>query len=220
MGGLPGESGKFVGFRSNPGQAEVTEMDFKAQADIDDGDSVHFTVADGNESTSEHYIWFDKSTSGSDPSESGTAHEVAIDGDSTEGDVASSVQTVIDAISNVSASANGGTVTVTNDYKGDVADADQGASGCCDSITITTQGKDFDVDNISFSKTDNRLECPYCGGQEFMVKDSYCIDSGDLPSSMNGYSAGGTDDMIIFLCQCGREFGKAKSNWSAMEGSN
>ena len=70
-----------------------------------------------------------------------------------------------------------------------------------------------------YSTTDNRLNCPYCSGQWFMVKDTKCMDDGQLPTTMDGYGAAGTKDMIIFLCHCGREFAKdvdlVAGNWTA-----
>lgn len=69
--------------------------------------------------------------------------------------------------------------------------------------------------DIVYSTTDNRLECPNCGGQWFMVKDSYTIDDGNLNPATDGYDAAGTNDMIIFMCHCGCEFAKNKTNWSA-----
>jgi hypothetical protein len=82
----------------------------------------------------------------------------------------------------------------------------------------TQPGAAEDHSDIEYSATDNRVECPNCGGQWFMVKDSYTIDSGALPSTMEGYGAAGEDDMIIFLCHCGTEFGQDKADWTAQGG--
>lgn len=76
-------------------------------------------------------------------------------------------------------------------------------------------GAGEDYEDIGYSTTDNRLECPVCGEQWVMVKDSDCIDSGNLNPNTDGYSNGGTDDMIIFMCHSGHEFAKSKDNWSA-----
>lgn len=71
---------------------------------------------------------------------------------------------------------------------------------------------------ITASTTDNRVKCPHCGGQWFMVKDTKTIDDGNLPTTMDGYGVGGALNMIIFLCHCGREFAKdsdsVAGNWS------
>ena len=71
----------------------------------------------------------------------------------------------------------------------------------------------------AYSTTDNRVECPVCGSQWFMVKDTKTIDDGNLPATMDGYGAAGVKNMIIFLCHCGTEFAKdgdiAAGQWSA-----
>jgi len=219
--GLDGQSGAFVGFRGEPGQYEVTEIVFKAKASISNGESVHFFLADGDETTTEHYIWFDVDTAGADPTESGTQHEVAIDAIATAIQVAAAVHAVINAIGGITTVASGtdGLVTLTNDYKGLVTESSIGNGTPVDSITVTQDGSDFDVANVGRG-SDNRVVCPHCNGQWFMVKDSYCIDDGDVPDFYDGYNVGGVVDNIIFLCHCGREFIKPKTDWAAMLGSN
>lgn len=82
----------------------------------------------------------------------------------------------------------------------------------------TQPGNNEDYSDITYSSTDNRMECPICGSQWFMVKDSYTIDDGNLNPNTTGYNNGGTADMIIFLCHNGHEFGKdiaLGETWSA-----
>ena len=219
MGGLDGQSGKFVGFRGNPGQYEVTEIDWKAAAGISDLDVVHFYLADGDETETQHYVWFDKSTGQADPVAGGIQHEVAIDGLVTETEIAAAVAAVIDAIGGIGCTAAVGVTTLTNDYKGVVTEAVVSAGTPTDSITVTQDGSDFDAANCGRG-SENRIKCPYCNGTWFMVKDSYMVDDGDVPSDYDGYNAAGTVGLIIFLCWCGREFGKPKTDWAEMLGSN
>ena len=218
--GFAGQSGKFVGFRSEPGEYEVTEIDWKAAAGCADLDVVHFYLADGDETETEHYVWFDKSTGQADPVAGGTPHEVAIDGLVTETEIAAAVAAVINGIAGIACTAAVGVTTLVNDYKGAVTTAVVSAGTPTDSITVSTAGEDFDEAYTHECDADNRILCPYCNGQWFMVKDSYMIDDGDLPSQMDGYNAAGTVGNIIFLCHCGREFGKPKTDWAEMLGSN
>lgn len=218
---MVGQSGLIVGNRSEPGEYEVTEIVFKAKAGISDNETVHFYLADGDETETDHYIWFDVTGAGADPGGGGTPHKVDIQTDTSEADVADAVHTVVNAVGGITTVDGGsGLLTLTNDYKGNVTEATQGAHTCCTSITITTAGEDFDVAYIDTSSTDNRIHCPYCDGIWFQVKDSYMMDDGDLPAAMDGYNLDGTVGNIIFLCHCGKEFGKPKTDWAEMLGSN
>lgn len=78
----------------------------------------------------------------------------------------------------------------------------------------TQPGAGEDYSNIEYSTSDNRLECPVCGDQWVMVKDSYMIQDGNLNPNTDGYSNGGSTNKIIFMCHNGHEFAKAKTNWS------
>lgn len=124
---------------------EVTQLDVKAKADIHDADYVIFHIMDTDGVEAKHYIWFDVTGGGADPVLGGTAHEVDISGAATENSVAVLVAAVIDAISDISCSAiaaaaeNPGRVTFVNSFQGDVTDATQEATGCCDSIIILSE---------------------------------------------------------------------------------
>ena len=159
MGGLDGQSGKFVGFRGNPGQYEITEIVFKAKASISNGESVHFFLADGDETQTEHYIWFDVDNAGADPTESGTQHEVNINADTTAIQVAAAVHAIINAIGGITTVAGGasGLLTLTNDYKGLVTESSIGNGTPTDSITVTQDGSDFDHANCGRA-SDNRIK--------------------------------------------------------------
>lgn len=123
-------------------QVEITKMDFKAKADITNADSVHFFIELANNTDAEHYIWFDVDDLGTDPTESGIAHEVTITSLTTETEVALAVSVVIDAILLISAESNIGVCTITNSLKGIVEDATQGLSTCLDSLLVSQEGTD------------------------------------------------------------------------------
>lgn len=61
--------------------------------------------------------------------------------------------------------------------------------------------------DIVFSSTDNRIHCPYCNGVWFQVKGGDSLDATEIKPTIDGYAAS-ADNMVIFLCHCGREFAK------------
>ncbi|GAF82510.1 unnamed protein product, partial [marine sediment metagenome] len=131
---------------------EATLIDMKAQADIDDADSIHFWVADTDGALAEHYIWFDKTGGGGDPTEAGIQHECDIQAAGTENSVALLVAACITGlaigITAVAAAATDlkpGRVLMVNTYQGDVSDCTQddgiggASSACCDEIIILSK---------------------------------------------------------------------------------
>lgn len=81
----------------------------------------HFHAGDD----SEFYVWINKAGTDSDPSETGTAIEADISGDTTAGDVASTVATAINANVNFGASATDEVVTITNAANGNATDINE-----------------------------------------------------------------------------------------------
>lgn len=101
---------------------ERTKITCSAQTDIDDADYFTFYVTDENGGEAAHYIWYDKSGSASDPSASGTGHEVDISSDTTARDVAASTASIIDAIDNVTSWSHGSYLYIENDEMHDATD--------------------------------------------------------------------------------------------------
>ena len=167
---------------------EATLIDWKAQADITDQDTVHFHITDTDGAITEHYIWFDKSTGIADPAEAGTGHEVEIDGAGTENSIAVLVAAVINGITGISCVAAAATdeqpgrTIMVNDFQGDVEDAlnDDGIGGalsdCLDELLILSKtlpaafsdGVWADWGNVIHSK-DDKIEW---GAQEITSANS------------------------------------------------
>ncbi len=191
---LISETGKLIrerlkfSFIDQAESGEVTLIDWKAQADITDQDTVHFHVTDTDGAITEHYIWFDKSTGIADPAEAGTGHEVEIDGAGTENSIAVLVAAVINGITGISCVAAAvtdeqpGRTIMANDFQGDVEDAldDDGiggaASGCYDELLVLSKtlpaafsdGVWGDWGNVIHSK-DDKIEW---GAQEITSANS------------------------------------------------
>lgn len=93
-----------------------------------------------------HYIWLDLSGSDLDPSVTTNGHRVDLSGVSDEAvAIASAITNVIDALDDVGADNEVGTsatITMTNEYQGEVTDATDGAGadGTGYIITVITQG--------------------------------------------------------------------------------
>lgn len=105
---------------------ERTKITCSAQTDLADGEYFHFYVTDYKGGEAEHYVWYDKTGSGSDPSKSGTAHEVDISSDTTARDVAASTATVIDAIDGVYSWSSGSYLYIENNEMYDATDTADG----------------------------------------------------------------------------------------------
>lgn len=67
--------------------------------------------------TTQHYVWLDVDNTGSDPSLTGTAHEVDISENDNAATVGGAIQAVIDAVANISC-AGTSTLTISNDNVG------------------------------------------------------------------------------------------------------
>lgn len=61
-----------------------------------------------------------------------------------------------------------------------------------------------------------KLTCPNCGGTFFQLS-SDCVDSNAIPAWDGNYEAGGGTDTILFICQCGYEFSKIKTDWATAQ---
>jgi hypothetical protein len=105
-----------------------------------DGVGFTFQVQDDG-SVSDHNLWFDLDDGSANPSLDGTAHEVDVSTGYDDSDIASAAQTVLDAISNISATVSGTEVTITGDYNGTVvAPADDELVGTGALFTIIQIG--------------------------------------------------------------------------------
>lgn len=82
-----------------------------------------------NAANSAFYAWFNVASEGSDPSETGTAIEVAIDQSATAAAVATALATAINANANFESEADGTVVKVTNAAEGNATDIGAGDSG-------------------------------------------------------------------------------------------
>jgi len=133
--------------------SEITTIKCKAKTNCTNAHYVTVFAADGDNTETEHYFWLDTDTAASDPGASGTGHEVAIDGDTSADDVATTLQGVIDGVTNLSATVSTDTVTVTCDKHGTTTDASQ-SNDSFDTITTTQQGVDI-TDLVTISGGDN-----------------------------------------------------------------
>lgn len=68
--------------------------------------------------TTQHYVWLDVDNTGSDPSLTGTAHEVDISENDTAATVAGAIKLVIDAIANITCTVSTATLIISNDNVG------------------------------------------------------------------------------------------------------
>lgn len=92
-----------------------------------------------------YYVWVDVDNGSTDPGISGkTGVEVNISSGDSANTVASAVQAAVDALSDISASVTGDTVTITNDDPGIVLNETQPAAGSFapTSVTVTTRGEE------------------------------------------------------------------------------
>lgn len=85
-----------------------------------------------------HYAWFNVNSQGSDPSETGTAAEIAVVAASSNAAVATLLAAAIDGLSGLEAEADGSRVKLTTEAEGDVTDVGAGDSGFV--VSVSTQG--------------------------------------------------------------------------------
>lgn len=101
------------------GQPQVSTVICEAASTLTTGD--YFLLSGGNNDP--YYVWFNVDAGGGDPVISGrTSIEVAVESTDTDAQVATKLQTAIDAVAAFSATVNTATVTITNVDQG-VADA-------------------------------------------------------------------------------------------------
>ena len=126
------------------GAAEVTSI--VCVADVAGSLGGKYFLIDGIDATGrvkKFYVWIDVDNGSSDPNVSGrTAIEVDITAGATAAQVATAVQTAINAVDEFGASVVTDTVTVTNANKGDVSNAVDVDTGF--TISTTTGGADND----------------------------------------------------------------------------
>jgi len=117
--------------------AQVATIQAVAKASVP---AASYFLLDAAEGGPDYYVWMDTTGSDVDPAIAGrTGVQVDISGDTTANDVASSVNTAIDALSEFSSTVSTDTVTVTWGASGVAIDpTDDGSTGF--TLSVTTQG--------------------------------------------------------------------------------
>ena len=116
--------------------AEITNITCFKQSTLSGGE--YFYISN---TATDFYVWFDLDNGSSDPAISGrTGVEIDVTTDDSASTIATAVKTAIDALTDLSATVSGATVTVTNDSTGAVKsialDVDSGVL-----INVTTDGQ-------------------------------------------------------------------------------
>lgn len=117
------ELGDYVVVTGMDEVVEVTEVQFVANDTAGDHDGTYFTLNSAKDAT-EYYVWFDVDAAGNDPAPTGlTGIQVSISANDVINDIASAVQTAINAEADFGASVLTDTVTITNAAAGHTTDA-------------------------------------------------------------------------------------------------
>lgn len=107
---------------------ERTKITCSAQSSLSGAEYFHFYITDFQSGEAEHYIWYNTG-SDSDPSKSGTAHEVDVSSDTTARDVAASTATIIDALDGVYSWSKGDYLYIENNEMFNATNTTDGDTG-------------------------------------------------------------------------------------------
>jgi hypothetical protein len=102
------------------GQSWRVDLDGVTPADLNET-VIQFQIQ-GESTAADHYVWFNYDDTGTDPEPGGTGHAVAIATTDTAADVADTLQGVLNAITDLSATVDGTVVEVLNDRNGELTE--------------------------------------------------------------------------------------------------
>ena len=133
------------------GAEEITDIVTDTKANIVDGG---YFLLNSASNTNRYFVWFDKTGSTAAPADTDTAGRIGakvnITGDTTDAEVAITLQGVIDGLSDFDATVSVATVTITNVKNGNSDDAAEGITASnVVSITVTTQGDGEEADTAA-----------------------------------------------------------------------
>lgn len=120
-------------------QEEISTVTCIAKASMDASDYFQMYSADGDDTETAFYVWYDLNDGDGDPGGTGTGIECAIHGDTTAEEVAATTVTAINgSAAEVTATRSGAVVTITNDNHGAVTDTVDSDTGF--TFATTQQG--------------------------------------------------------------------------------
>ncbi len=140
-------------------QSEETDVTLPAASSITSG---QYFLLNSTNDTTEYYVWFNKDGSGGDPAVLGkTPLEITISTGDTDAQVASALQSVVDATTDFDASVALNVVTITNAQVGPATDASNfNVTGLTINVTVQGQGapNHYIVDSEDLTLSIKRLD--------------------------------------------------------------
>lgn len=131
------------------GQSWSVDLTGIVPADLNDS-YIQFQIQNSG-SISDHYIWFNYNSTGTDPAPGGTGHVITITITDTIADVAAELQSVANSITDLSATVDGAFVIIINDRNGELSEPIDGGTGS-DIVLIQIGGIATDeIDGIETS---------------------------------------------------------------------